>query len=98
MTREQSTALSLFESKVSDMIALCERQKNEINTLVLALNQERSNAILTQEKLSAAEAKYRDLLTTHVVAEADQEGLKGARQRLLKLVRKVDKCIALLNG
>jgi hypothetical protein len=41
-------------------------------------------------------AKCDNMLTARIVSTNEEE-MKNARMRLLKLVREVDKCIALLN-
>jgi uncharacterized coiled-coil protein SlyX len=80
-----------------DLMALCEKQKRTIEELTLQINADKETLMQAEQKVRVLNAKYTELLTAHVVS-LDDGDVRNARLRLLKLVREVEKCIALLNG
>lgn len=96
MTEDHKRLLAVFEVRVRDLMDLCDKQKLKINELKQVLDQketELQQAIKTIEELNT---KCDNMLTARVVSVNEGE-MKSARMRLSKLVREVDKCIALLN-
>ncbi|WP_321571613.1 hypothetical protein [Parabacteroides goldsteinii] len=96
MTEDQKRLLAVFEVRVRDLMELCNKQNHKIDELTTVLNHkeaELKQAIRTIEELNT---KCDKLLTARVVSVNEGE-MKSARMRLSKLVREVDKCIALLN-
>ena len=96
MTEEKNRLLGVFEVRVRDLMALCDSQRQKIVELTGALNQTEETLQRTREEAAAWKAKFDNLLTAKVIS-ANEEEMKNARMRLSKLVREVDKCIALLN-
>ena len=96
MTEDQNRLLAGFEVRVRDLMALCDSQRQKIVELTGALNQTEETLQRTREEAAAWKAKFDNLLTAKVIS-ANEEEMKNARMRLSKLVREVDKCIALLN-
>ena len=77
-------------------MSLCEDQKQEIAKLKEALNEkevELQQSVKYSEELLS---KCNNLLTARVISVKEGE-VKSAKTRLSRLVREVDKCIALLN-
>jgi DNA repair ATPase RecN len=97
MSEDHRKLLDVFEIKLNDLLALCEKQQKEIKDLTQQLKMEKESIQQTEQKIQALNAKYSNLLTAHVASLEDGD-VKSARTRLLKLVREVEKCIALLNG
>ena len=96
MTEDQNRLLAVFEVRVRDLMALCDSQRQKIVELTGALNQTEETLQRTREEAAAWKAKFDNLLTAKVIS-ANEEEMKNAQMRLSKLVREVDKCIALLN-
>ena len=96
MTEDQNRLLAVFEVRVRDLMALCDSQRQKIVELTGALNQTEETLQRTREEAAAWKAKFDNLLTAKV-SSANEEEMNNARMRLSKLVREVDKCIALLN-
>ena len=96
MTEDQNRLLAVFEVRVRDLMALCDSQRQKIVELTGALNQTEETLQRTREEAAAWKAKFDNLLTAKVVSSNEEE-MKDARMRLFKLVREVDRCIALLN-
>lgn len=96
MTDDHKRLLAVFEVRVRDLMALCDEQKQKIGELAAALSQKEDEIRQAKEKIEALNTKCDSMLTARIVS-ADEGDMKSARMRLSKLVREVDKCIALLN-
>ena len=96
MTEDHKRLLAVFEVRVRDLMELCDKQKQRIGELegfLVQKEEELQQAIKTIEELNT---KCDNMLTARIVSTNEEE-MKNARMRLSKLVREVDKCIALLN-
>lgn len=96
MTELEKNLLVSFKLKVEHVIAKHESLKQEKNQL-----QEKIGALeLTIKQLhqenQLLEQKYENLKLARMLAASDDEN-KDAKNRIQKLVREIDKCIALLN-
>lgn len=96
MTEDQKRLLAVFEVRLRDLIALCDKQKRKIDDLTEVLDQKDEEIRQTKELISELNTKYENMLTARAVS-IDDGDIKSARMRISKLVREVDKCIALLN-
>ena len=94
MTEDHKRLLAVFEVRVRDLMALCDQQKRRIDELTAALSLKGEE--LRQDMIEGLNAKCDNMLTARIVSTNEEE-MKNARMRLSKLVREVDKCIALLN-
>lgn len=97
MTEENTSLLVLFEVRFKELIALCDRQMLKIQELEEALDQKNTELQEAMDKISELNAKCDNMLTAHVLSVHEGE-VKNAKLRLSKLVREVEKCIALLNN
>ena len=96
MTEDHKRLLAVFEVRVRDLMEFCDKQKQRIGELegfLVQKEEELQQAVTTIEELNT---KCDNMLTARVVSVNEGE-MKSARMRLSKLVREVDKCIALLN-
>ena len=96
MTEDQKRLLAVFEVRVRDLMALCDQQKRRIDELTVALSLKEEELRQAKDMIEGLNTKCDKLLTARVVSVNEGE-MKSARMRLSKLVREVDKCIALLN-
>lgn len=96
MTEDQKKMLTVFEVRVRDLMELCDKQNRKINELTVALNQKEVEIQQALRTIGELNAKCDNMLTARVVSVNDGE-IKSARMRLSRLVREVDRCIALLN-
>lgn len=96
MTEDHKRLLSVFEVRVRDLMDICNKQKQKINGLEGALIQKDNELQRAMKTIDELNAKCDNMLTARVVSVNEGE-MKSARMRLSKLVREVDKCIALLN-
>ena len=96
MTEDHKRLLAVFEVRVRDLMALCDQQKRRIDELTAALSLKDEELRQAKDMIEGLHAKCDNMLTARIVSTNEEE-MKNARMRLSKLVREVDKCIALLN-
>lgn len=96
MTEDQKSLLAVFEVRVRDLMELCDKQNQKISELTGVLNHKSEELQRAMKTIGELNAKCDNMLTARVVSVNEGE-VKNARMRLSKLVREVDKCIALLN-
>ncbi len=77
-------------------MALCDEQNHKINELKQMLSQKEAELQQALRRIDQLNTKCDSMLTARIVS-SDEGDVKSARMRLSKLVREVDKCIALLN-
>ena len=92
MTEDHKRLLAVFDVRVRDLMG----QKQKINELESSLAQKEGELQQAMKTIEELNAKCDNMLTARVVSVNEGE-MKSARMRLSKLVREVDKCIALLN-
>lgn len=96
MTEEDKKLLNTFEGKLRHLLLLYKEVKKE-NASLRELLAEKDNEILRMESSrKELEEKYTNLKMARIISINDSE-LRDTKQRLARLVREVDKCIAMLN-
>jgi chlorite dismutase len=96
MTEDQQRLLAVFDVRVRDLMALCDKQKQTISELNLVLDDKNRELQQAKTMIEQLNTKCDNMLTAQAVS-MNEGDMKSARLRLSKLVREVDKCIALLN-
>ncbi|MEG1543485.1 MAG: hypothetical protein RR382_03020 [Tannerellaceae bacterium] len=96
MTEDHKRVLAVFEVRVRDLMALCDKQAFQISELQDVLTHKNEEILQAHRMIDDLSAKCDNMLTARVVSVSEGEA-RGAKMRLSKLVREVDKCIALLN-
>ncbi|NCC09133.1 MAG: hypothetical protein EOM31_01265 [Bacteroidia bacterium] len=96
MTEEEKQLLSTFEARLRHLIYLHDELKRENEKLTQLLNAEKENNSKLKADYLTLEANYANLKTATTISLNDSD-VKETKLRLSKLVREVDKCIALLN-
>ena len=96
MTEDQKRLMAVFEVRLQDLVSLCDERMQTIMKLNKVLADKEEELELALQKVKELNAKYDNVLTAKIVS-ADEGEMKNAKMRLSKLVREVDKCIALLN-
>ena len=96
MTEEDKKLLNTFEGKLRHFMYLYEEQQKENASLRQLLAEKEVEIAELQNSRKELEAMYTNLKTARIISINDNE-LRDTKQRLAKLVREVDKCIALLN-
>lgn len=96
MTGEQQKLLTNFETRVRQLMLLCDALRNDKAELEMALKVKETELKEAQNVARDLATKYDNLKTAKTFAPADAD-VKSAQLRLSRLVREVDKCIALIN-
>ncbi|GHT73643.1 hypothetical protein AGMMS50262_05090 [Bacteroidia bacterium] len=96
MTEDQSKLLAIFEARVRQLMSACDELKDEREELKLQIDKEKRSYEVLKEENRTLKIKYDNLKMAKIIS-VKQDDFKGAKNRLSKLVREVDKCIALLN-
>lgn len=96
MTEEDKKLLNTFDGKLRHFMYLYEELKQENASLRQLLAEKEVEISELQNSRKELEAMYTNLKTARILSINDNE-LRDTKQRLAKLVREVDKCIALLN-
>jgi hypothetical protein len=86
-----------LKTRIQKIIELYENQKN-INIELENNNRElKEKLILLENKVSDVEIKYDNLKLARAIVSPEEEGSHEARIKVNRIVREIDKCIALLN-
>jgi len=96
MADEQSKLLTSLETEVRHLIRLYQKMKDEKDELEAELKKTEKKLSDTQHIVQNWEIKYQDLKLAKIVSISEQEARK-TQNRLSKLEREIEKCIALLN-
>lgn len=97
MTGVDGVVIENFESKLNRLMDAYTRLLAENAALREQLAQQSVELVKVCEQYDELTASYANLKLAKIISVSDSE--KGdTQQRLLKLVREVDRCIALLNA
>lgn len=97
MTGVDGVVIENFESKLNRLMDAYTRLSTENAVLRKQLAQQSVELVKVREQYDELTASYTNLKLAKIISVSDSE--KGdTQQRLLKLVREVDRCIALLNA
>ncbi len=97
MAEKQEKLLSELEFRLRQLMYLCDSLKEENRGLRSQLEDRNGEINRINTQLEQLNLKYNNLKFAKTLIGTDQEGVDKAKQRLLKLVQDVDKCIALLK-
>ena len=96
MTEEEKKLLNSFETQLRHLIYLHDELKRENAELKKLLENEKLKNEKVQAQYYELEVSYTNLKTATAIS-LNGSDVKETKLRLSKLVREVDKCIALLN-
>ena len=96
MTEEEKKLLSIFETQLRHLMYLHDELKRENAELKKLLENEKLKNEKVQAQYDELEVSYTNLKTATAIS-LNGSDVKETKLRLSKLVREVDKCIALLN-
>ena len=96
MTEEEKKLLNSFETQLRHLIYLHDELKRENAELKKLLDNEKLKNEKVQAQYDELEVNYTNLKTATAIS-LNGSDVKETKLRLSKLVREVDKCIALLN-
>jgi predicted nuclease with TOPRIM domain len=96
MTANEKT-LATFETRLRQMILRFQELKKENGELYQMLENNEKTVKQLQEKLDQQQSDYESLKMAKMI-EITDGNLEGAKERLARLIRKVNKCIDILSG
>jgi hypothetical protein len=96
MTEEHGKLIYAFEDRVRRLMTICDNLVQENSDLRLQIQSLGKSQLELEETNKILKLKYDHLKMARIIS-VRQDDLKGAKSRLSKLVKEVDKCIALLN-
>lgn len=97
MTEEDKKLLSTFEARLRHLLYLYNELKRKNEELKTSIRQKEETIEEMRSNYNSLETKYANLKLAKIISINDSEA-RDTKQRLSKLVREVDKCIALLNN
>lgn len=89
--------LTDFETRVRQMILQFQQLKKENGRLQTQINEQAREVDELKSKLSQAESDYRSLQMARML-EISDGNLDEAKERLSRMIRQVNKCIAILSN
>ena len=93
---EGEKALATFQTRVRQMILRFQELKKENEELYSMVDKNEKEIKTLQEKLEQKNWDYQSLKMAKMMEISDGD-LQGAKDRLAKLIRDVNKCIAILS-
>ncbi len=96
MTDEEKRQLKIFDGKIRQLISNYQVMKKEIGDLYIEVERKDEEIARLKAELRQSQSDYSNLKLAKMIEISDSE-LKGAKQRISKLVREVNKCIGLLS-
>lgn len=98
MTRDDEILLDTFDEKLRLLIGRHDALKAENLELRTRLTTAVADLMKAREDYAALEQSYLNLKTSRVLEGIEIDDVGSTRDRLARLVREVDHCIALLNA
>ena len=89
-------ALATFETRIRQMILRFQELKKENKGLYEMLQKNEQDLTQLRQKLEQQQSDYNSLKMAKMIEITDGD-LSGAKDRLSKLIRDVNKCIAILS-
>ena len=96
MTDQEENLLADFKLKLKQIVAKQEMLKQEKSQLLEKIGNLEGTIVQLRQENSLIEQKYENLKLAKMLNASEDEN-KDAKNRIQKLVREIDKCIALLN-
>ena len=96
MTDEEKRQLKIFDGKIRQLISNYQVMKKEIGDLYIEVDRKDEEIARLKAELRQSQSDYSNFKLAKMIEISDSE-LKGAKQRISKLVREVNKCIGLLS-
>ena len=88
--------LTTFETRIRQMILRFQELKKENTALHVQLQKDEQEILNLKSKLAQADSDYNSLKMAKMLEITDGD-LEGAKARVSKMIREVNKCISLLS-
>ena len=89
-------AIATFQTRVRDLLLRFQELKKENDELIAMVDQNEQSIKQLQARVEQQERDYNSLKMARMLEITDGD-LQGAKDRLAKLIRDVNKCIAILS-
>jgi len=96
MTEKDQHLIEELKLNIRRLINSLEESRSELETIKKVNKELESNIVANKEEFELLKKRYDNLKVAKALAEGDPEN-QAAKQKITKLIREVDKCIALLN-
>jgi translation initiation factor 2B subunit (eIF-2B alpha/beta/delta family) len=96
MTQEEEKILRVFETRVRHLLLKYKEFESELQNLQQQILRQQDELSALQDQNVSLKKSY-DTLKMAKMIEVSGDDVQDAKKRLSKLIRDVDKCIALLN-
>ena len=96
MTDEEKRQLKIFDGKVRQLLQSYQVMQKENADLYVEIDRKDEEIARLKAELRQSQSDYSNLKLAKMIEISDSE-LKGAKQRISKLVREINKCIGLLS-
>ncbi|MFQ7265515.1 MAG: hypothetical protein ACLRPS_01265 [Paraprevotella clara] len=96
MTAEEDALLRTLEARVTQVTLEHKTLKDRYAALSRTMEEKDATIAALHSQIDRLQTDYANLKTAKMI-DISSEDMKNAKSRLSKLVREVDKCIALLN-
>ena len=93
---ESEKALATFQTRMRDLIRRFQELKKENEDLYVMVDKNEKDIRQLQAKITQQENDYQSLKMAKMIEITDGV-LQGAKDRIAKLIRDVNKCIAILS-
>jgi len=97
MTNEDTQLVKLLETRVRQLILRNQELKQQNAQLWQQVADDDAKLQSLQEENKQLQSQYADLKTARMLQLGDND-TRNAKQRIAKLVREIDKCIAILKA
>jgi len=97
MTDNDKKILAEFETRMRQLMYLCDSLKEENTRLGRELTEKNTEIRVLTSEIKELKTKYDNLRFAKSFSSGNQEEMQNAKNRLSKLVRDVDRCIAILK-
>ncbi|MBR4565786.1 MAG: hypothetical protein IKO17_02430 [Prevotella sp.] len=94
---ESEKALATFQTRVRQLLLRFQELKKENSDLYAMVEKNEQDIKSLQAKIQQGERDYQSLKMAKMIEITDGD-LQGAKDRLAKLIRDVNKCIAILSN
>lgn len=96
MTQEEEKILRVFETRVRHLLLKYKEFESELQNLQQQILRQQGELSTLQDQNVSLKKSY-DTLKMAKMIEVSGDDVQDAKKKLSKLIRDVDKCIALLN-
>ena len=96
MAIERKNLITTLEENIRRLISQNEELRNENKRVSEELNKSKQDLMMAHKNVLELQSKYDNLKIAGMMAKTEED-IEFSQQRLSKLVREINKCIALLN-